>query len=114
MIEDYVKAKINQPSLTDAYFCTENGYSLDALREEKTKNKEWAKTILSKRREGYADQMRTIDEALIQAASRGDVKAAELLYRRFDGWCPTDKTTGSVVTDFAALLKLSMEGDDNG
>lgn len=111
LIDEYIKAKITQPSLTDSYFCTDKGYTLEALREAKAQNKEWAKTVLAKRREGYADQMRVIDEALIQAAARGDVKAAELLYRRFDGWSPNDKTNSSTVTDFASLLKLAGETD---
>lgn len=43
------------------------------------------------RRKKYAPHLSEIDRALIAQAKTGDHKAAELAYKRFEGWTPTER-----------------------
>jgi hypothetical protein len=49
--------------------------------------------------------MAKIDDALFKAAERGDTKAADLLYRRFDGWNPKIVEENNNFYNFAELVK---------
>jgi len=91
----------------DSYFCTMHGISLDELRELKTNDKKLSRDILYARREKYAKRMTKIDEALFTAAESGDTKAAELLYRRFDGWDPKLVQETNNYFNFNELLKAA-------
>ncbi len=55
---------------------------------------EWKKKadwehIKGERRKLYSHHILKIDNAMIGAAEKGDVKAAQIVYERFDGWIPT-------------------------
>jgi hypothetical protein len=90
---------------SDAYFCTSNRISLDELQELiKTDNK-LQKDILKARRDTYAKRMKKIDSALFRAAEAGDTKAADLLYRRFDGWNPKIVEETNNYYNFTDMVK---------
>ena len=88
--DKYIQYKIDPDNdgKSDSFFCTVHGISLDELRAMKEQDKLLSRDILHARREKYSKRMTKIDEALFKAAEGGDTKAAELLYRRFDGWNP--------------------------
>jgi len=49
--------------------------------------------------------MAKIDHALFRAAEAGDTKAADLLYRRFDGWNPKIVEETNNYYNFADMVK---------
>ena len=64
--------------------------------------------IRDERRKRYAGKICAIDAAMCKAAAKGDVKAAALMYERFDGWVPTQARV--TITDAADNdLKLRAE-----
>ena len=89
----------------DSYFCTSHGISLDELREMQHTDDKLARDILHSRRDNYATRMNKIDEALFKAAESGDTKAADLLYRRFDGWNPKIVEETDNYYNFADMVK---------
>lgn len=63
--------------------------------------------ILTLRRSKYAQQLSQVDQALFDKAIAGDAKAADLVYRRFEGWSPKqadDKPAAGSKT-FAELIQ---------
>ena len=58
----------------------------------------WDKTkidwdhIKTERRKKYGGKMIDVDNAMFKAAGKGNVNAAELVYKRFDGYIPTNLT----------------------
>jgi len=90
---------------SDAYFCTQNAVSLDEIREMKEEDKKLYPDILKYRRAAYAERMSKIDAALFRAAEGGDTKAADLLYRRFDGWNPKIVEETNNYYSFTDLVK---------
>jgi hypothetical protein len=71
-----------------SHFVTKFGYSLDEAKDALKHDKSLEKDILDARRKKYAKRMQKIDDALFRSAETGDTRAADLLYRRFDGWDP--------------------------
>jgi hypothetical protein len=49
--------------------------------------------------------MSKIDAALFRAAESGDTKAADLLYRRFDGWNPKIVEETNNYYNFTDMVK---------
>jgi hypothetical protein len=49
--------------------------------------------------------MQKIDDALFKSAESGDVRAADLLYRRFDGWNPKIVEETNNFYNFADIAK---------
>lgn len=55
----------------------------------------WNKTkidwnyINAERRKRYGEKIASVDDAMFNKASKGDVNAAKLVYERFDGYTPT-------------------------
>jgi len=90
---------------SDAYFCTQNAVSLDEIREMKEEDKKLYPDILKSRRLAYSERMTKIDAALFRAAEGGDTKAADLLYRRFDGWNPKIVEETNNYYNFTDLVK---------
>lgn len=90
---------------SDAYFCTSNCISLDELNELKSSDKKLNVDILKSRRATYAKHMKNIDAALFKAAEMGDTKAADLIYRRFDGWNPKIVEETNNYYNFTDLVK---------
>ena len=88
--DKYIQYRTNPDNdeKSDAYFCTSNCISLDEIQELKSQDKKLFADILKSRRNTYAKRMSKIDHALFRAAEAGDTKAADLVYRRFDGWNP--------------------------
>ena len=88
--DKYIQYRTNPDNddKSDAYFCTSNCISLDEIQELKSQDKKIFADILKARRNTYAKRMSKIDHALFRAAEAGDTKAADLVYRRFDGWDP--------------------------
>ncbi len=88
--EKYVQYRTNPDNddKSDSFFCSKNGISLDEVEILRATDDSLFQDILKGRRETYARKMANIDTALFTAAEGGDTKAADLLYRRFDGWNP--------------------------
>jgi len=110
-IDLYIKFKANPDNdkKDDTFFCSDAGVSLSDLRALKRRYKSWSKTALNLRREHYAERMAEIDKSLFIAAKNGDTKAADLLYRRFDGWNPKVVEMNNNFYNFADLVK-SLKG----
>jgi len=90
---------------SDAFFCTSHGIGLDELKEMFLHDSKLSRDILHARRDKYATRMNKIDEALFKAAESGDTKAADLLYRRFDGWNPKIVEETNNYYNFADMVK---------
>jgi len=90
---------------SDAYFCTSNQISLDELQELIRQDRKLQSDILKSRRATYAIRMKKIDAALFRAAESGDTKAADLLYRRFDGWNPKIVEETNNYYNFTDMVK---------
>ena len=89
----------------DSYFCSQYRISLDELKEMKRHDLKLSRDILHARRDLYSKRMAKIDEALFKAAEQGDCKAADLLYRRFDGWNPKIIEETNNYYNFADMVK---------
>lgn len=107
MLEQYIVFKANpgNDNKDDSFFCSDAGVSLSDLQVAKKANKTWAKEALQMRRDHYAEKMVEIDKSLFTAAKNGDTKAAELMYRRFDGWNPKVIEQTNNFYNFADLVK---------
>lgn len=107
IIDQYIAFKANpgNDQKEDSFFCSATGISLSELEVEKKAYRDWAKSALNRRREHYAEKMVEIDQALFTAAKHGDTKAADLLYRRFDGWNPKIVEQNNNFYNFADLVK---------
>lgn len=55
------------------------------------KKVDWG-VALERRRKRYALITHQIDDALVKRAGKGDVRAIEIFYQRFDGWVPRSAT----------------------
>jgi hypothetical protein len=88
-----------------SHFCTKYGHTLDEARGMLSTAKNLEKDILEARRAKYASRMQKIDDALIEAAEGGDTKAADLVYRRFDGWNPKIVEETNNFYNFAEIAK---------
>lgn len=52
------------------------------------KKVDWA-YVTAEKRKLYAQDVLEIDQAMLREGKKGNTAAAELAYRRFDGWVPT-------------------------
>ena len=71
--------------------------------------------ITREKRKFYAQDILEIDQAMLREGKKGDTAAAELAYKRFDGWVPTTAqiTIGSSDDDLkaeAARIKAELGG----
>mgnify|MGYP001558271239 CR=1 FL=1 len=78
------------------------------------KRVDWA-YITTEKRKLYAQDILDIDQAMLREGKKGDTAAAELAYKRFDGWVPTTAqiTIGSSDDDLkaeAARIKAELGG----
>ena len=107
LLDAYIRFKANpdNDSKQDTIFCEKYKVLLEVLKRIKRDNPNWRKQALDLRRESYAEQMAQIDKALFEAAICGDTKAADLLYRRFDGWNPKIVEQTNNYYNFADLVK---------
>lgn len=107
LIEEYVLFRSNPDNddKKDTIFAQIHGIALAEIKKLKRKNKEWGKKALEIRRDAYAERMTKVDAALFTAALSGDTKAADLLYRRFDGWNPKIVEQTNNYYNFAELVK---------
>jgi hypothetical protein len=103
----YVQYRTNPDNddKSDSYFCSAYGFALDELRRIIIADKKLRQDILKARREVYDERMAKVDEALFRAAERGDTKAADLLYRRFDGWNPKIVEETNNFYNFTDIVK---------
>ena len=92
-----------------SHFCTRYEYSLSEARTALQDDKNLEKRILEARRNMYAKRMQKIDDALFKSAETGDVRAADLLYRRFDGWNPKIVEETNNFYSFAEIAKKAAE-----
>lgn len=106
----YFKANPENDSKKDTLFCQEHSIVYKDLQGIKKANPDWRKNALDLRRETYAEKMTDVDEALFAAAIGGDTKAADLLYRRFDGWDPKVAAVTNNYYNFADLVKDAANG----
>ena len=111
LIAAYILYKSNPDNddRNDSFFASSFGFSIAALQKAKKENPEWVNQVLEARRAQYAEQIGDIDKALFQAARCGDTKAADLLYRRFDGWNPRIIEQTTNYYNFADIVK-DMKG----
>jgi len=114
LIETYILYRINPDNddKADSFFASSFGFSIDELKKAKRQNKDWAKKVLEGRRKQYAEHILGVDKALFQAAKAGDTKAADLLYRRFDGWDPRTVEQTNNFYNFSDIVK-EMKGKQN-
>ena len=107
LLEKYILFRSNQAndSQSDCYFCQIEDISLEELNEAKATSEKLWRRIVDKRREQYSERMLEIDNALFLAAQSGDCKAADLLYRRFDGWSPKLVEQNNTIFNFAELAR---------
>lgn len=79
-----------------------------------THRPEVIKIIKSKRAEVIRLELGAIDKAMIKKASAGDVKAAELIYERWDGFVHASKTQidGTLDTPESADVKRKERVND--
>ena len=63
--------------------------------------------ILTARRAAYAQLLAKVDTAVFDKAIKGDAKAADLIYRRFEGWSPkmTEDGKPSDAKTFSDLIQ---------
>ncbi len=113
VINRYIAYRVDDKEGTDALFCTSIGISLSMLKEIKRDFPNWAKETLEKRRKKYSERISKVDEALLRAAEAGDCRAADLVYRRFDGWDPKIVNQENHFYNFADLAK-GLREDANG
>ena len=99
------KADPENDAKQDTHFCQAHDIPYRQLLKLKDSNPTWARDALDLRREAYSEKMTSIDQALFTAAAGGDTKAAELIYRRFDGWNPKIVEQTNNYYNFADLVK---------
>ena len=111
LIDTYILYRTNPDNdgKEDSFFASSFGFSIKEVRKAKRQHPDWAKKVLEARRERYAEQVLGIDKAMFQAAKSGDTKAADLLYRRFDGWNPKIVEQTNNYYNFADIVK-EMKG----
>jgi len=114
LIDTYILYKTNPDNdgKNDSFFVSSFGFSLPELRKAKRQHKDWAQKVLDARRARYAEQIGDVDKALFQAAKCGDTKAADLLYRRFDGWNPRIVEQNNNFYNFSDIVK-ELKGSPN-
>lgn len=91
LVEQYITWKINPENdkSKDSKFSSSNSLSLASFRKILTETKiDYHSRIVDERRAKYKPQMLEIDKAMFKKALEGDVKAATLLYQKYDGWNP--------------------------
>jgi len=105
--EAYIKFRTDPANdeKSDSFFSTAYGFGLDDVRDMQRTEEGLAESILKGRRGKYSTRMLKIDDALIRAAESGDTKAAELVYRRFDGWNPKVVEETNNYYNFADMVK---------
>lgn len=105
--DKYIQYRTNPDNdeKSDAFFCSTNCISLDEINELKSQDNKLYTDILKARRDTYAKKMSKIDSALFKAAEAGDTKAADLLYRRFDGWNPKVVEETNNYYNFTDMVK---------
>ena len=98
-----------------SHFCTRYGFALDEVKEVLNGDRNLEQDVLDARRAKYADRMKKIDDALFKSAEEGDTKAADLLYRRFDGWNPKIIEETNNFYNFAEIAKrVAQEHEPSG
>lgn len=107
LIDTYIlyRANPDNDDKADTFFASTFGFSVKDVRKAKREDKGWAKKALELRRERYAENIMSVDKAMFQAAKAGDTKAADLLYRRFDGWNPRVVEQTNNYYNFADIVK---------
>jgi len=88
-----------------AHFCTSYGFILSDVKDALKNDQTLEKDILDARRAKYAYRMQKIDDALFKSAETGDTRAADLLYRRFDGWDPKVVEQTNNFYNFTDIVK---------
>ncbi len=88
VIPAWQQAKIDNPSLTMVEFAKNQGISSNTLRGYLCAHPEIQDEILAKLRRTYQEHSREIDTSVVAKAKKGDPRAAELFYRRLEGWNP--------------------------
>ena len=114
IIKTYIayKADPDNDGKKDTHFCQDNDISYPEFLKFKKRHPGWAKDALDLRRKSYAGKMTDIDSALFTAAIGGDTKAAELIYRRFDGFNPRVAEVTNNYYNFADLVKDASKEHD--
>ena len=86
---------------SDEQFGLEFGKS-HATMSNWRKRADW-ESIRSARQRNFAYPLAEVDLAMFKAAAKGNVPAATLIYQRFDGYVPTQRTEALHQIDEAAL-----------
>lgn len=58
------------------------------------------------RRKKYAPEIAEVDKALLKEAKAGDVKAAKLIYQRFEGWSEKKSIEGHLGLELPKAVEL--------
>lgn len=110
--DTYIQYRTNPDNDVNSlsHFCTRHGFVLEEVRTALTNDPLLEKDILDARRQKYAQRMQKIDDALFKSAERGDTRAADLLYRRFDGWNPKIVEETNNFYSFTDIIKRAAKG----
>jgi len=105
--DKYVQYRTNpdNDARSFSHFATMCGYTLSEVKDAVAHDKDIEKDILVARRNKYAKRMQKIDDALFKSAEDGDTRAADLLYRRFDGWDPKVVEQTTNFYNFTDIVK---------
>ena len=108
----YIQYRTNpdNDSNSIAHFATSYGYSVPEVKAALANDTGLERDILDARRKKYARRMQKIDDALFRSAETGDTRAADLLYRRFDGWDPKLVEQTNNFYSFTDIVKEIRDG----
>ena len=114
LIDTYIlyRANPDNDDKKDSFFVSTFGFAMKDLSKAKRATKDWAQKVLEIRRAKYAEHILGIDKAMFKAAYCGDTKAADLLYRRFDGWNPKIVEQNNNFYNFSDIVK-ELKGNVN-
>lgn len=91
IVENYITWRMNpdNDAADDAKFASDQSISKSSLEKILTESDiDYESRIITERRDTYKKRMLDVDDAMFNKAMEGSVSAAELLYKRWDGWNP--------------------------
>ena len=110
--ELYVKFRTepDNDEITDGMWCGQQNVPVTTISHIRKEFPTLDFDILTARRAAYAQLLAKVDTAVFDKAIKGDAKAADLIYRRFEGWSPKMTEDGK-ASDAKTFSDLIMEED---
>jgi hypothetical protein len=107
-LDKYIDFRIapEHRSCDDSKFCSEHSIGLGTLRKLKAEHPEWAKEALRRSRDQRVVELLYVDDGVFTQAKHGNVKAAELMYERIEGYVrPKTPVQVGVMVNLAGALR---------